>query len=401
MSDTSWLQGSRNISRKFQTPESKGDVHRLLDIMIIALLAVLAEAERWESIGIYGQGKQDREITFLKLPNGIPSHDTFRRVLAQLEPKQLEQSFRDWGATVVDRLGANVVAIDGKTVRGSYDRGKKLKALQLVSAWSSEHRLVLGQNPVDGKSNEITAIPELLEQLNLKGTIIPIDAMGTQTAIAQKIRQAEADYILTIKGNQGRLSQTAESWFERFENQELDSEVLVYEFSQTESGHHRVETPTNWVFRAEEVLGASQCRQWSGLKSLVVVRSQRRLWNRTTNETRFFLSSLETDATSFAAWICSHCNVENPLHWCLDVVFAEDASPRRSDNAAHNFSLLRRLALNLLRQHPGKGSLKMKRYRAGLDNSFLVEILSHAFPDSQNMALNFDAFTLHIDDLGK
>lgn len=277
---------------------------------------------------------------------------------------------------------ANVVAIDGKTVRGSYDRGKKVKALQLVSAWSSEHRLVLGQTAVDGKSNEITAIPELLEQLNLKGTIITIDAMGTQTAVAQKIHQAGANYILTLKGNQGRLSQTADSWFQRFESLELDREVFVEQFTQTESRHDRIETRTCWVFRAEDVFPASGVRQWSGLKSLVVIRSRRHLWNRTTHETRFFLSSLATDAISFAGLIRSHWEVENPLHWCLDVVFAEDASRIRTEKAAHNVSLLRRLALNLLRQHPGKGSLKMKRYRAGLDNSFLLEILCYAFSDS-------------------
>nr|WP_159788244.1 ISAs1 family transposase [Sodalinema gerasimenkoae] len=193
--------------------------HQLFDIVVIALLAVLSGAEGWDAIETYGKAKQTWLATFLSLPNGIPPHDTFRRVLSRLDPSQLEARFQDWIGSLLETLDATVVAIDGKTLRGSYDREHHLKALQLVSAWSTEHRLVLGQTPVDSKSNEITAIPVLLEQLDLAGAIVTIDAMGTQKAIAQQIHEAKADYILALKGNQGSLHATARAYFEEFEQQ--------------------------------------------------------------------------------------------------------------------------------------------------------------------------------------
>ncbi|QIZ72457.1 ISAs1 family transposase [Oxynema aestuarii AP17] len=283
-----------------------------------------------------------RLTTFLSLPNGIPSHDTFRRVCSRLDPTQLEARFQNWIGNLLEILGTTVVAIDGKTLRGSYDRKDRLKALQLVSAWCTEHRLVLGQIPVDSKSNEITAIPLLLEQLDLAGTTIAIDAMGTQTAIAQQIQDADADYILALKGNQGNLHTLAGAWFEDFEQQDCPDEWMVDHCHLVESGHHRIESRSCWVFRASDVFGASVSQGWLGLKSVVVIRSQPQLWNQTTCQTRFFLSSLAVD----------------------------------SEQGARNLSILRRLALNLLRRHPGKGSLKMKRYRAGLDPNFLLEILA-------------------------
>jgi predicted transposase YbfD/YdcC len=350
--------------------------HQLFDIVVIALLAVLAGAEGWDAMETYGKAKETWLESFLSLDNGIPSHDTFRRVLSRLDPTQLEARFQDWIGSLLNRLGGKVVAIDGKTLRGSYDREDKLKALQMVSAWCTEHRLVLGQTPVDCQSNEITAIPVLLEQLDLTGTIVTLDAMGTQTAIARQIRTAQADYILALKGNQGNLYATATTWFEAFEQQDFTSEFLIDHYLGVESGHHRIERRSCWVFPAGAIFPNSVGLGWSGLQSVVVVRSHRQLWNRTTCETRFFLSSLDVDAQTFARLIRSHWEIENNLHWCLDVVFGEDASRIRTQNAPRNLSLLRRLALNLLRQHSGKGSLKMKRYRAGLDNSFLQEILS-------------------------
>jgi predicted transposase YbfD/YdcC len=357
-------------------PRVKGRcTHQLFDIVVIALLSILAGAEGWDAMETYGKAKETWLGSFLSLGNGIPSHDTFRRVLSRLDPTQLEARFQDWIGSLLHRLGGKVVAIDGKTLRGSYDREDKLKALQMVSAWCTEHRLVLGQTPVDSKSNEITAIPVLLEQLDLTGTIVTIDAMGTQTAIAQQICAAQADYILALKGNQGNLHNRAKTWFEAFEQQDFTSEFLVDHYLGVESGHHRIERRCCWVFPAGAIFPNSVCQVWSGLQSVVVVRSQRQLWNRTTCETRFFFSSLDVDAATFTHLIRSHWEIENNLHWCLDVVFGEDASRIRTQNAARNLSILRRLALNLLRQHSGKGSLKMKRYRAGLDNGFLQEIL--------------------------
>lgn len=355
--------------------------HQLLDIIAIALFAVLSGANSWVAIEIYGNAKRSWLESFLTLPNGIPSHDTFARVFARLDPEAFETSFQHWIKALVPTLEAQLIAIDGKTVKGSYDREGGIKALQLVSAWASEHRLVLGQCNVASKSNEITAIPVLLEHLALAGCIISIDAMGTQSAIAKQITQQQADYILALKGNHPALLEQAQTGFE-------DAQVLMVEdiehtrYQETEAGHHRIESRTIWQIAATQVFSADQLEHWAGLQSLVVVHSHRRLWNKDTAETRYFLSSLSTDAQTFARYIRAHWGVENQLHWCLDVVFKEDASRIRKDYAPRNMSLLRRLALNLLHQEPSKGSLAMKRYRAGLDDQFMRQILSANIPQS-------------------
>jgi predicted transposase YbfD/YdcC len=349
--------------------------HQLLDIIAIALFAVLAGADSWVAIETYGNAKLAWLETFLALPNGIPSHDTFARVFARLDPEAFEASFQQWVKGFVSSLGAQLIAIDGKTARGSYDREKGVRALQLVSAWASEHRLVLGQCAVESKSNEITAIPVLLEQLALTGCIVSIDAMGTQTAIAQQIHKQQADYILALKDNQPTLSQKAQQWFEQF--QATTGEGVDYtEHQQCEAGHHRVETRRVFQFPIAQVFTPAQCKEWVGLQSLVVVQAQRRLWNKDTAETRYYLSSLAVDAATFARYIRAHWGIENQLHWCLDVVFNEDASRVRKDHAPRNFSLVRRFALNLLPQESSKGSLAMKRYKAGLDDQFMLQILA-------------------------
>lgn len=355
--------------------------HQLLDIIAIALFAVLSGADSWVAIETYGNAKRSWLETFLALPNGIPSHDTFARVFARLDPEALEASFQQWVNALVSTLGTQLVAIDGKTVKGSYDREGGIKALQLVSAWASEHRLVLGQCAVGSKSNEITAIPVLLEQLALAGCIVSIDAMGTQSAIAEQITQQQADYILALKGNHPSVLEQAQTGFE--DAQARQGEAIEYtQYQDTEAGHHRIESRTIWQIPAAQVFSAEQLQRWAGLQSLVVVQSHRRLWNKDTIETRYFLSSLSTDAPTFARYIRAHWGVENQLHWCLDVVFNEDASRIRKDHAPRNMSLLRRLALNLLRQESSKGSLAMKRYRAGLDNQFMLQILSTNLPHS-------------------
>jgi predicted transposase YbfD/YdcC len=339
--------------------------HQLLDIITIALFAVLAGADSWVAIETYGHAKQSWLESFLALPNGIPSHDTFARVFSRLDPLALEASFEQWVKQILESLDAQVVAIDGKTLKGSYDREQGVKALQMVSAWASEHRLVLGQCAVDTKSNEITAIPVLLEQLDLSGAIITIDAMGTQTAIAQQIHQAQAHYILALKSNHPTLWQGANEWFEHHSKSSEPSDQSVYDCS-CESGHHRTETRSIWQIPAAQVFAQDQLNAWAGLQTLVVVESNRRLWNKRTFERRFFLSSLATHTQAFARYIRSHWSIENHLHWCLDVTFCEDSSRIRKDHAPHNFSLIRRLVLNLLRQEQSKASLKMKRYKAAM-----------------------------------
>lgn len=349
--------------------------HQLLDIIAIALFAVLSGADSWVAIETYGNAKRSWLESFLVLANGIPSHDTFARVFARLDPIALEASFQQWIRALVSNLEAQVIAIDGKTLKGSYDREGGVKALQLVSAWASEHRLVLGQCSVASKSNEITAIPVLLEHLALTGCIISIDAMGTQSAIAQQITTQQADYILALKGNHPTLLEQAQAWFEDVQAHQFEG-VEHTQHQESEAGHHRMESRTLWQIPAAQVFSPMQLQNWTGLHSLVVIHSHRRLWNKDTSQTRFFLSSLATDAQTFARYIRAHWGIENQLHWCLDVVFNEDASRIRKDHAPRNISVLRRLALNLLRQEPSKLSLAMKRYRAGLDDRFMLQILA-------------------------
>lgn len=351
--------------------------HKLVDIIAIAILAILCGADGWVGIETYGKAKEEWLSTFLDLPHGIPSHDTFGRVFSELDPEILEKNFQAWVEVISKKLGIEVIAIDGKNLKGSYDREKSLKSLTMVSAWSSTHRLVLGQVAVKQKSNEITAIPVLLEQLDLNGGIITIDAMGTQTAIAKQIKEAGADYILTLKRNHPYLAESAHIWLEN-NREELCTTKFLAPQSSCEAGHHRLEKRCFFSVPVKEVFSAAKIAQWSGLQTLVIEQSSRTLWNKTTHSLRFFLSSLKPEFPNFPTSIRSHWGIENQLHWCLDVIFAEDDSRIRKDHAPRNISLLRRLALNLLRQDSSKGSLKMKRYRAGLDNAFLLHILSHS-----------------------
>ena len=347
--------------------------HYLVDIIVITLFAVISGADSWVGIETYGNSKQEWLKQFLALPNRIPSHDTFARVFARLDPERLEVEFRNWVQTIAGELSAQVIAIDGKTSRGSYDREKGIKDLQLVSAWATSSRLVLGQEAVDKKSNEITAIPKLLEQLELEGCIITIDAMGTQKKIAQQICQSGADYILALKGNQGKLSKYVREWFTQ--QQESSAQWLESGWHQTEKGHHRLETRTTWQIPVFQVLPLELRQPWQKLRTIVIVEETRQLWNKTTHEFRFFISSLEATNQHFADYIRSHWGIENQLHWCLDVVFGEDDSRIRQGHSARNMSLMRRFTLNLLRQETSKASLTMKRYKAAMDNDFLLKIL--------------------------
>ena len=276
----------------------KKTAHKLIDIIAISILAIICGADSWSEIETYGRAKQNWLSTFLELENGIPSHDTFARVIRRLDPEILEQSFQKWIAQMTGKLGLEVVAIDGKTLKSSYDRENSLKSLQMVSAWSSSHRLVLGQVPVDKKSNEITAIPILLEQLDVSGAIITIDAMGTQTAIAQNIQAAKADYIFTLKSNHPTLAKDAQDWFKDHQAQPDLEKVKITKIT-CESGHHRIEKRQFWQVPVELVFSQERIEQWQGLKTLVIEESKRTLWNKETFSTRFFLSSLDSKCDCF------------------------------------------------------------------------------------------------------
>lgn len=250
----------------------------------------------------------------------------------------------------------------------------KLKALHTVSAWSSEHGLVLAQQKVESKSNEITAVPQLLKLLNLKGAVVTLDAMGTQTKIARQIFEGGGDYVLALKGNQSNLHQQVEDWF--LQANPLSDRGIKYSYHETvEKSHHRIETRQAWAVPVSHLPGLHRQKEWVGLSTVVMVRRYRESWKETTTEIQFYLSSLEAFARRHNQVIRSHWTVENSLHWVLDVTFNEDASRIRSGYAAQNLSLLRHLSVNLLKQEPSKMSLKMKRYKAGIDNDFLIQIL--------------------------
>ena len=351
--------------------------HLLKDIIAIAILAIISGADGWVAIEAYGNAKYEWLKSFLELPNGIPSHDTFSRVFARIEPQQFQESFLSWVNAIVGKLEINAIAIDGKTMKQSYDRNDQQKALHIVTAWSSSHQLVLGQKKVDKKSNELTAILELIEMLEIAGSVITIDAMGCQKDITSLIVKKKGDYILALKSNQKLLYKAVKEWFKLAQ----ESDYLGREYNyheQVEAGHHRVEKRQVWTVDVSE-LPPLHNQALSGLKTVVMIVSERRLWNKTTTEARFYLSSLSSNAEKTAGAIRSHWGIENSLHWTLDVTFCEDESRIRKQNSPENFALLRRLAINLLKQEKtSKQSLKMKRYRAAMDNNYLVQILNSA-----------------------
>jgi predicted transposase YbfD/YdcC len=349
--------------------------HLLIDIIAIAILAVISGADGWVAIETYGQAKQEWLASFLRLPNGIPSHDTFARVFARLKPSEFEQCFTNWINAITKELGAQVIPIDGKTLRGSYDREAKQKPLTMVSAWASSHRLVLGQLKVNSKSNEITAIPELLKMLNISGSTITIDAMGCQKGIATLIRHQGANYVLALKGNQGNLYAQVEQFFKQAQIAGF-SEIEHSHYHSSESSHGRIEIRHYYSVPVSALTGLSRQDVWAGLASVGMVICERRLWNKTTREVRYYLTSLEADAQVLAHAVRTHWGVENSVHWTIDVTFREDASRIRTAHSAQNFALLRRIALNQLeRETSVKSSIRQKRYRAALDNQYAIKVL--------------------------
>src|SRR6476469_5041712 len=349
--------------------------HLLKDILVITILATIAGAVGWEDIENYGLSKQQWLEEFLELPNGIPSDDTFRRVFEKLDPKVLEQKLSQWLQQIMGSVLQEIIPIDGKSLRGSYDREKGLKNLHLVTAWASEQRLVLGQVKVEDHSNEITAIPALLELIDIGGAIITIDAMGTQTEIVRLIHQKKADYVVALKSNHPTLYTQVKKWFETAKFQELQGIKISYD-SRTEKGHHRVETRKVWAVPVAELGGLYKQEQWANLRTIVIVERTRNLWNKTTYEVQFYLSSLPVDAQLNGRAIRQHWGIENQVHWSLDVTFNEDKCRIRSLNSPQNLALLRRMALNAVNQETTlQRSLRQKRKRAAMNNDYMMQIL--------------------------
>jgi len=340
--------------------------HLLQEILFITIAAVLCGADSWNDIQSYGQSKRPWLATFLKLPGGIPSHDTFNRVFSAINPEELESCFESWVRAVAKLSAGEVVSIDGKALRGSRTAGKKA-IVHMVSAWASENRLVLAQRKVDDKSNEITAIPKLLKVLVLSGCVVTVDAMGCQRSIAEEIVHQQADYILAVKDNQGDLLEGVQDAFRFLPCRSVSQQVDV--------GHGRVETRTCSVI--DDLSMIEKAHQWASLHSLVRLEAERhfKTSGQTESETRYYISSLTADAERINRAVRQHWGIENSLHWVLDVAFSEDHSRKRAGHAAQNFSLITRIALNLLKHDTSvKLGIRGKRLRAGWDNAYLSQV---------------------------
>ena len=350
--------------------------HRLIDIIVLAVLGVTAGSDTWEEIAEYAEDHQEWLRKFLELPSGIPSHDTIRRVFIRLDPQQLEQAFRNWADGLRDTYERQVIAIDGKTIRRSHDSFHGKSAVHVVSAWASDFSLVLGQVATKEKSNEITAIPELLESLHLKGSVVSIDAMGCQTSIAETICRKQADYVLAVKDNQKNIHDQLKWFFGEIELPTDEATGLVKHTSTFDKEHGRMER-RDYLVSGELDWMSAELKGFPQVKSIGMVQCRRTVHGKTSVERRYYISSLEPNAGLFAKAVRSHWGIENKVHWVLDMVFREDESRIRKGHSARNMATIRRIAMNLIRRDPNpkKRTLKLRRKKASYNNTYLASLL--------------------------
>jgi len=356
--------------------------HSLMDILVIALLTMICVGEGWEDMAEFGLAKKDWLKTFLQLPHGIPCPDTFRRVLSAVDPVAFNACFVAWVQALSEGTSGKLVAIDGKTVRHSFNRATGKKALHVVSAWVADNRLTLGQIVTEEKSNEITAIPKLLELLDIRGSTITVDAMGCQKEIAKKIIDQEADYIMGLKGNQGTARKEVEAFFT--DARANDFHDVEHSFHETVDGseHGRLEVRRVWA--SQKLEWFEDLPKWKGLRSVILIESERTVGIETSTEQRYYWSSHVLDARAFAAMIRGHWSIENQLHWCLDVGFAEDQSRIRTDHGPENVTLLRKIAMNLAKnERTHKRGIQAKRKLAAWNDAYLLKLLQAGLPEIQ------------------
>jgi predicted transposase YbfD/YdcC len=374
MAATPRLGSLKKHFRGLKDPRVTGRTqHLLLDIVVMAICAVIGDCDDWPDIAQFAREREAWFRRFLKLPNGVPSHDTFERVFAAVDARAFERCCVGWLQEVAQLVGVGQIAIDGKTLCGS--AGSALGALHLVSAWATQAQVTLGQVAVEGKSNEITAIPRLLELLDLHGALVTIDAIGCQKAIAKQIVARGGDYVLVVKGNQERLLTDIQT----IVTQALDGDLppnVVRQYRSKETGHGRTEERSCVI--VEQVTGIHEPRAWPHLRTVGMCRHERTINGQTTEEVRYFIGSRRMGARRYAQALRAHWGIENNLHWQLDISFGEDSSRIENRHGAENFALLRKMALALLKQHPRKESVARKRKAAALNPAFLAETLAGA-----------------------
>lgn len=349
-------------------------LHKLIDIVVIGLATLISGGEGFSDMAAFGEAKQAQLKEFLELKNGIPSHDTFGRVFALLDPREFEQCLRRWVKQKIQLAPGEVIPIDGKTLRGSHDRSHAQAQIESVSAWAHQQGVLLAEVKVAADSNEITAVPEVLQLLNVEGCTVTVDALNCQKTVVKQIRAQKADYVCALKGNHAQLEQAVAAFLQAV-REDRTSGIAYAKYETVEKDHGRIETRQYWQAAAPAWL--PEFGEWCELQSVGCVISTRTLGAQTTTETRYYLSSLGVEAPRLARAVRGHWSIENSCHWVLDVVLGEDDSRVRIGNAAENLGILRRFALNLLKrmETPKKQSVRSKRLRAAWEEDFWLKVL--------------------------
>ena len=358
-------------------PRTSGVDHKLIDIVIIAILATLCGANGFNEFEAFGKSKKSWFLKYLELPFGIPSHDTFNRVISALDPEEFHKCFMDWVSFLHEKISKEIVSIDGKTVRRT--KGKDQRAIHIVSAWANKNKLVLGQIKVNDKSNEITAIPELLKLIDIGGCVITIDAMGTQTEIAKTIVDNGAEYVLALKKNQENLYNDVELYFEENISNKNKKDLPQESYTRTiEKDHGRIEKREYYMFK--DISSINNADRWVNLKAIGMVINEVQINDKISYDKRFYIMSDIKDVSEFSKSVRGHWGIETSLHWCLDVGFREDESRARKDNAAENLNIIRHITLNILKKETSlKSGIAGKRLKCGWDEKYMEKVLKSGF----------------------